>query len=204
MYIHNAFRNDLQRMITSCENNKFTVGELETWRDILELHSRVEDEIIVVALQARLRRQKEDRLPNEILNGGDHDAVALLTDKCLECTDNVERLKLLKKLAVNLEIHLKREEEVMMFLLMKYFSKRDLWALDSFIVNPKLTYCDNKEMLIKIIRWWLSNIQISEGRKLLVNFIKAGRQPPLPIEEWKKLQDDIPELQKFPTEDIMT
>ena len=203
VYIHNAFRNDLQRIITNCEHNKFNIDELINWKEILELHSRVEDEIIVVALQARLRRQKEDKLPNEILNGTDHDKVAMLTEKCLDCTDNDKRLQLLRDLAIELDNHLNREEEVMMGLLIKYFSKRELWALDSFIVNPKLDYCDTKDSLIQITKWWFSNICISEGRKLLVNFVRAGRQPPMPIEDWKKLQNVIPALKKYSINDII-
>ena len=142
-------------------------------------------------------------------------------------------MKLLKELAVELDNHLKMEEETMMHLLIEYFTKRELWALDSFIVvrvlirnirlyftlctcalkviiiliifmqNPILGYCD-KDTLIKITLWWFKNISLSEGKALLGNFIKAGKQPPMPLEEWKQIQDDIPALQQFSIEDIMT
>jgi len=136
VFIHNAFRNDLQRIITSCEQDKFFVGDLEQWKEILDLHSRVEDEIIVVALQARLNENKDsnDKIPEELLSGNGHDSVKQLISKSLECSDNVERLKLLKELAVELNDHLKMEEENMMHLLIENFTKRELWALDSFIV----------------------------------------------------------------------
>ena len=138
VYIHNAFRNDLQSIITSCEEDKFTKGDLEQWKEILDLHSRVEDEIIVVALQARLKQQKKDSnvddIPEELLSGHGHDSVKQLISKSLECSDNMERLKLLKELAVELDNHLKMEEETMMHLLIENFTRRELWALDSFIV----------------------------------------------------------------------
>ena len=65
-----SFRNDLQRIITLCEEDKFSVGDLEQWTEILDLHSRVEDEI-VVALQARLKENKDsnDKIPEELLSG---------------------------------------------------------------------------------------------------------------------------------------
>lgn len=68
----------------------------------------------------------------EIGNG--HDSVKQLISKSLECSDNVERLKLLKELAVELDDHLKMEEENMIHLLIENFTKRELWVLDSFIV----------------------------------------------------------------------
>ena len=137
VYIHNAFRNDLQSIITSCEEDKFAIGDLEQWKEILDLHSRVEDEIIVVALQARLKQKKDsnhDDIPEELLSGNGHDTVKQLISKSLECSDNLERMKLLKELAVELDNHLKIEEETMIHLLIENFTKRELWALDSFIV----------------------------------------------------------------------
>ena len=116
-----SFRNDLQRIITLCEEDKFSVGDLEQWTEILDLHSRVEDEIIVVALQARLKENKDsnDKISEELLSGNGHDSVKQLISKSLECSDNVERLKLLKELAVELDDHLKIEEENMMHLLIE-------------------------------------------------------------------------------------
>lgn len=204
VYIHNAFRNDLQRMIASCENESFVPSELERWRDILNLHSRVEDEIIIVALQARLKETKSSsKLPQEIITGNDHDSVKKLTEKALKSSDNGKRLSLLRELASELDKHLNQEEETVMPLLLETFSHRELWALDSFIVNEKLDYCD-KETLIDITKWWFGNISTSEMYPLLKNFIKAGKQPPMPVKAWKKFQDDIPALQKFPMEDLMS
>ena len=42
------------------------------------------------------------------------------------------------------------------------------------------------------------------SKVLLGNLIKAGKQPPMPIEKWKQMQDNIPALQKFAIEDIMS
>ena len=140
-------------MINACENNKFIPSELESWRDILDLHSRIEDEIIVVALQARLKEKgASDKLPDELVNGDDHEGVKSSIAKCLECKEGTEQLKLLKELASELDEHLKREEETIMPLLLEHFTERELWAIDSFIVNEKLDYCD-KETLIKITKW---------------------------------------------------
>ena len=36
-----------------------------------------------------------------------------------------------------------------------------------------------------------------------LQFIAAGKHPPMDLEEWKKLQDDIPALQKFDTADLV-
>jgi len=202
VYIHNAFRNDLRRIVASCEEGNFAKGELERWRDILKVHSRVEDEIVVPALLARLEGSPEE-LPQELAGGDDHEAVESLVEKALECDDDAERTKLLKSLETELDAHLKKEEANVMPLLLEKFSERELWALDSFIVNPKLGYCDQKT-LMTITKWWFGNIRLSEGKPLLRNFIRAGKQPPMPLEEWKKLQDDIPALQKFPTEDLVS
>lgn len=114
-----------------------------------------------------------------------------------------ERIVVLKELSTELEEHLSREESTMVPLLMDCFSLRELWAIDSFIINPKLDYCD-KATLIKITKWWFSNISIKEGWPLLKNFIKAGKQAPMPLEEWKKLQDMVPALSKFPTKDLIS
>ena len=38
VYIHNAFRNDLQRIITE---DRFVMKDLERWADILSIHSRM-------------------------------------------------------------------------------------------------------------------------------------------------------------------
>ena len=209
VYIHNAFRNSLQRIISNCENQKSNNDgtddstDLENWRDIIDLHSRVEDELIVVAVQARLKKNgSEKTLPESLLSGKDHESVKDLLGKALNCNDNTERVEILNKLASELDRHLAAEEETMIPLLLDNFTLRELWALDSFIINPKLGYCD-KETLIKIMKWWFGNLSVKEAWPLLKNFIKAGKQPPMPLEGWKKLQDDIPALQKFPTEDLV-
>lgn len=82
VYIHNAFWNDLQRITLSYEHNKFLLGDLGIWMDILDLHSSVEDEIITVALQARLKKlYSSETLPEELLNGKDHESVKKLIGK---------------------------------------------------------------------------------------------------------------------------
>lgn len=118
-------------------------------------------------------------------------------------SDSHARLQILTVLAVELDEHLVNEEKHIMPLMLKTFYKRELWALDSFIVNPKLGYCDN-ELLTIITKWWFCNISIKEGWPLLKKLVAAGNQPPMPLENWKKLQDTIPTLSKFSTEDIMS
>jgi hypothetical protein len=204
VYIHNAFRNDLQRMITALENNNFSIAELERWDEIFELHSRTEDEIYVVALQARLKRDKSsDNIPNTLLSGNDHTRVKKLVQASLECNDNVERLNLLKQLAIELESHLQRKEECIPQLLLKHFSKRELWALYSFMFNPKLNYIDNKKTLMKVTKWWFANISVAEGSRLAVHFVKCNKQPHMTHENWRRIQADIPALQTYNVQDII-
>lgn len=181
VYIHNAFRNDLQRIVASCENNGFILSELESWRDILNLHSRVEDEIIIVGLKACLRELNLlERLLHEIGNSSDHKLVKDILGKALKCNDNKERLNLLHSLADELDKHLQKEEEAVMPLLLEAFTRRELWALDSFIVNPNLDYAGEPSVLMAITKWWFGNISVKEGWPLLQNFIKAGNQKPMP------------------------
>ena len=97
-------------------------------------------------MKARLNENKDSNgtIPQELLSGNGHDSVKTLISKSLESSDNVERLKLLKELAVELDDHLKMEEENMMHLLIENFTKRELWALDSFIVvSVMMEYCTN-------------------------------------------------------------
>ena len=204
VFIHNAFRNDLQRMINAAKDNKLIPSELENWSDTLDLHSRFEDEVIVVALQARLKHlDSTDVIPNELLSGNDHVQIKELLQLSLNETDNIKQMKLLEGLAVTLDTHLKKEEKSMTRLLMKHFSRRELWAIDSFVVNPKLSYCD-KDTLVKITLWWFNNISLGEASRLMVNFIKVGIQSPMQVGKWKDLQAGIPALQNYPVEDIMS
>lgn len=204
VYIHNAFRNDLIRIIANCKSNAYIPGELEEWASILEVHSRFEDEVIIVALQARMKElQQTSQLPAELVDGKDHDGVKDLLSQAMETDSKDERISILKKLSSGLDEHLEREEATLVPLLLNSFSLRELWAIDSFIINPKLGYCD-KDTLMKITKWWFSNISVAEAWPLLKNFIKAGKQKPMPLEEWKKIQDLVPALQKFPTEDLVS
>ena len=208
VYVHNAFRNDLTRIIASCESkgrmDANIQKDLEEWTLILDVHSIFEDEVIVVALQTRMKELgiSIDEIPQELLGSKDHDSVKDLISKASQCDDDSERLDILHQLSQDLETHLEREEAILVPLLLRCFSLSELRAIGSLIVNPKLDFCD-KETLIKITKWWFSNISITEGWPLLQNFIKAGKQSPLPLEKWKEIQDLAPSLQKFPTEDLV-
>ncbi len=208
VYIHNAFRNHLTYIRMRCENTKgdvvddSTSKEIQDWKDILDLHSRVEDELLIPALLARLSDEERKSVPEDILSGKDHDGVKDLLNDIIGDTDKASLIPKLTELESHLDEHLLREEKNIMPLMLEKFTTRELWALDSFIVNDKLGYCD-KEMLMKVTKWWFANISVKEGWPLLNNFIKAGKQPEMPLEDWKKLQDTIVALQKFPTEDLV-
>lgn len=188
--------------------------EFELWCNILDLHSKVEDEVLIPALDARLKQQNADNdsmklIPEGILSGKDHDKVHDLIEavsNMLKETNNSDKEHLLSKfseLETALDEHLLQEELYVMPLMLKAFTTRELWALDSFIVNEKLGYCD-KDTLIVITKWWFGNISLKECIPLFQNFARAGNQAPMPIEDWKKLQDTIPALKNFATEDIMS
>lgn len=211
VFIHNAFRNDLIRIVKmvkgSSKVTKAISDEFDSWTKILDLHTRVEDELIIPVLKARCSKKE---IPKEILEGSDHEELLKIITKVQDSMrfsiEHDAKDKTLEsamiKLVEELDIHLAREEENIMPLLLEKFSTRQLWAIDSFIINEKLGYCD-KDMLIKITKWWFGNISLKEGWPLLKNFIAAGKQPPMDLEEWKKLQDDIPALQKFDTADLV-
>lgn len=188
--------------------------EFELWCNILDVHSKVEDELLIPALDARLKQQNADNdsmklIPEGILSGKDHDKVHDLIEavsNMLKETNNSDKEHLLSKfseLETALDEHLLQEELYVMPLMLKAFTTRELWALDSFIVNEKLGYCD-KDTLIVVTKWWFGNISLKESIPLFQNFARAGNQAPMPIEDWKKLQDTIPALENFATEDIMS
>ena len=60
--------------------------------------------------------------------------------------------------------------------------------------------------MIKILSLSLQSggLETFRLRKLFQNFARAGNQAPMPIEDWKKLQDTIPALKTVATEDIMS
>ena len=187
--------------------------EFALWCKILDLHSKVEDELLIPALDARLKQQNASNdntklIPEGILSGKDHDIVhdliAAVSTMLKETnSDKGPLVSKLSELETALDEHLLQEELHVMPLMLNAFTTRELWALDSFIVNEKLGYCD-KDLLIVITKWWFGNISIKEGIPLFQNFARAGNQPPMPIEDWKKLQDTIPALKTFATEDIMS
>jgi hypothetical protein len=213
VYIHNAFRNHLAYIRKGCESGKDMSKEFALWCKILDLHSKVEDELLIPALDARLKEHNADNgseklIPEDILSGKDHDKVHDLIEaiSTMIKETNPQKGSLVSKLSeleTALDEHLLQEELYVMPLMLKAFTTRELWALDSFIVNEKLGYCD-KDTLIVITKWWFGNISIKEGILLFQNFARAGNQAPMPIEDWKKLQDTIPALKTFATEDIMS
>lgn|ERR1712211_96493 len=86
VYVHNAFRNDLTRIIAACESNKYVKSELENWALILQVHSRFEDEVILPALQARMKElNRSSELPAQLSDGRDHDDCKKLLSKALDC-----------------------------------------------------------------------------------------------------------------------
>ena len=111
---------------------------------------------MVPALQARLKRSNK-KLPQRLVRGDDHTTIEVLIDRALSCTDEGVRLGQLKELAATLDQHLKAEEDTVMPLLLERFTFQELCALDSFVVNPKLGWCD-EETLVDIAKWWVSSL----------------------------------------------
>lgn len=177
--------------------------EFALWCKILDLHSKVEDELLIPALDARLKEHNADNgseklIPEDILSGKDHDKVHDLIEaiSTMIKETNPQKGSLVSKLSeleTALDEHLLQEELYVMPLMLKAFTTRELWALNY-----------DKDTLIVITKWWFGNISIKEGILLFQNFARAGNQAPMPIEDWKKLQDTIPALKTFATEDIMS
>ena len=90
VYVHNAFRNDLSRLILlsssssddSSNGNKLLNeirSSFSTWKEALEVHSKIEDELFLPFLQARLKRLDEKvEIPEALTNGKDHEHVEAL------------------------------------------------------------------------------------------------------------------------------
>lgn len=200
VYVHNAFRNDLQAMIAEAEAGVDVRVRFATWKEALEVHSRIEDELFLPALVARIG---EGVLPKGLTDtdSSAHRAIDALVAAVVQAGPGEQRTALLE-LQKALLPHLEEEEREVMPKMLAAFTTRELWALDSFIVNEKLGYCP-KDQLIRITKWWFSNMTTSECWGLLKNFVRAGMQPEMPAEDWLRLQASIPALKDRPLEEIM-
>mmetsp|Transcript_5270 Transcript_5270/g.15328 ORF Transcript_5270/g.15328 Transcript_5270/m.15328 type:complete len:203 (-) Transcript_5270:632-1240(-) len=153
-----------------CEQGEDISQDFKEWKEILDLHSRMEDELFIPVLQARLKANNSDKqIPEDILTGNDHDDVKELVEDILGFEgDNTALVPKLKDLEAAQGTHLVNEEtNIMPLIMLEAFTTRELWALDSFIVNHKLGYCD-KEMIIAITKWWFGNVSVREGWPLMI------------------------------------
>jgi len=195
VYIHNAFRNHLEHIIQlSARNSPKAKSELEKWWEILQVHTKVEDEIFMPALESR-----GFSVPDFIHEG--HERLATTIPRVMEKVPGPEAGAALQELKDALMQHLDEEEDAIMLAMVNTFSVDELWALDSLIVNPKLDYCP-KDLLVKITIWWFGNISWGEGWALLKNFRTAGSAGKLPSDQWQKLVAGIPALQGLSLEEV--
>lgn len=214
VYMHNALRNDLEGMIALSSSAEEISSRFEEWKDTLERHSKVEDEIMIPALVARIKDNacvfnasvKRDSLPHNIISASSHRNIVALISKveAFDTKENAEsRTAALVALRDALEEHLQEEEREVMPRMLQYFTYRELWALDSFIINPNLGYCP-PDVLVRITFWWFRNIGVGEGWRLLKNFVRAGNQPPMTIEKWEELRSPLSALRDVRIQDLMS
>lgn len=213
VYMHNALRNDLEGIIELSSSAEDISGRFEEWKDTLERHSKVEDEILIPALLARIKEinssSKKDKLPYNIEFEYSHRKMVLLISKVegFKTKENANNIKYrtaaLVALRRALEEHLQEEEREVMPRMLQYFTYRELWALDSLIINPKLGYCP-PGIFVRITLWWFRNICVGEAWSLLKNFVRAGNQPRMSIDKWEELRSTISALRDVPIQDLMS
>lgn len=207
VYMHNALRNDLEEMITLSSSTEEISDRFEEWKDTLERHSKVEDEIMIPALVARMKDNPNatgDSLPHNIISESSHHNIVALISKveALKTKENAKsRTEALIALRDALEEHLQEEEREVMPRMLQYFTYRELWALDSIIINPNLGYCP-PDVLLRITLWWFRNIGVGEGWSLLKNFVRAINQPPMAIEKWEELRTPLSALRDVSIQDL--
>jgi len=211
VYMHNALRNDLDGIIALSSSTDDISDRFEEWKDTLERHSKVEDEILIPALIARMNKNnssaKRDRLPYNVVSEYSHRNIVLLIAKVEAFKTNGQKAKYrtaaLVALRRTLEEHLQEEEREVMPRMLQYFTYRELWALDSMIINPKLDYCP-PDILVRITLWWFRNISVGEAWSLLKNFARAGNQPRMSIDKWEELRAPLPVLRDVPIQNLMS
>jgi len=196
VYIHNAFRNHLDKIIQLARANELAraTKEYELWTEIMTLHARVEDEIFMPALEGR---GFPEPASIEAAHHHLHEAMDLVRGR-LEKGEQAAAVTALAALREVLMAHLLEEEWTIMPAMVEHFTVDELWALDSLIVNDTLGYCD-KSMLTKVTFWWLGNISFcQEGLSLLSNFGKAAKLGSLTEAEWRRLVAPMLNAQKKP------
>merc|ERR1712080_438551 len=100
-------------------------GRFEEWKDTLELHSKVEDEIMIPALVARMKNNtsvKGDSLPHSIVSESSHRHIAALISKVESFDTKENRTAALVALRDALEEHLQEEEREVMPRMLQYFT----------------------------------------------------------------------------------
>eukprot|EP00931_Biecheleriopsis_adriatica_P030430 TRINITY_DN1793_c0_g1_i1.p1 TRINITY_DN1793_c0_g1~~TRINITY_DN1793_c0_g1_i1.p1 ORF type:complete len:250 (-),score=74.64 TRINITY_DN1793_c0_g1_i1:124-873(-) len=198
VFIHNAFRNHLEYILSLPTSQPTSIAaELEKWWSILQVHTRVEDELFMPALEGR-----GYKVPQFIHDGHTNLEAAVSKAQKLVTSGSPEEVqKALQEIKKTLMQHLEEEEENIMPAMLDKFTFDELWALDSLIINPKLGYCD-QDMLMKITFWWFGNITSAEGWALMKNFGAAGSNGKLPRAAWESLVALIPVLKGRDLEDI--
>jgi len=196
VFIHNAFRNHLNYVISLTDSKK-AASEFATWWTILKLHTRVEDELFMPALEGR-----GFKVPQYIHDGHERVEKAVTAAEADLKAGGVDARKALERVHEELLRHLDEEEDAIMPAMVQYFTVDELWAMDSLIVNPKLGYCD-EAMLKTITLWWFGNITSSEGWELFQTFATVKNKGKLKRPNWEELIATMPGLYGKPFEDIV-
>ena len=197
IYIHNAFRNHLDRIITLHEHGRLAeaVEHYRQWLEILSMHVRVEDELFMPALESRgFRVPACIETGHERLERAAHDAKRAMLEG-----GGAPELQRTRKALFQ---HLSEEELIVLPAMVGHFSYNELWAMDSLIVNPSLGYC-SREKLLQITFWWIRNIAISEARPLFRNFGLAAKLGKMRKSEWAEFARLMPRLGRFPLDTVI-
>lgn len=210
VFIHNAFRNHLEYIVALAQlggRRGKVASELRKWWTIMEVHSRVEDELFMPALEGRGFQASErihqghvnmkeavDRALEEVSGPAPPTKAAEAAKNGGQQQKKRGILQALLELRKTLLRHLEEEELEIMPAMVEHFSAEELWALDSLIAHPELDYC-GKGMLLKIVFWWFGNVTKKERKALWKHFRVAGGAEKLSDEQWGDLICEIPALQ---------
>merc|ERR1711998_153635 len=80
VFVHNAFRNDLAGMIAASAKGVDVGARFAIWKEALDVHSRIEDELFLPALQGRIGAEA---LPSSLTDASAYRAVDKLVDVAL-------------------------------------------------------------------------------------------------------------------------
>merc|ERR1712032_306055 len=141
------------------------------------------------------------QLPVSLVSGDAHHHVEELVEVAASAKKGLQ-VAPLKALRDAIFPHFDEEEREIMPRMLENFTERELWALDSFIVNPNLDYCP-QDVLLRITFWWFANTSLREGWAFFQNLMRSGKQPRMGKDFWATINALVPALQGHSLEDLM-